>query len=75
MHVLDAEIDVIGTIKTDDLITKGPWADIRAFGAVGDVASGGTVVSSIIINLDASRTVTPKAGVLSCGLSTCAGQG
>jgi len=30
------ELDVVGTIKTDDLVTKGPWIDLRYYGAIGN---------------------------------------
>ena len=29
-------VSFAGTYTTDDLITKGPWVDVRAYGAVGD---------------------------------------
>ncbi len=46
------------TIHADDVITKGPWVDVRAFGAVGDgVADDAAAIQAAIDSLDVRRGV------------------
>jgi hypothetical protein len=45
-------LEVSGTVKTDDFITKGPWVDVRAFGAEGDgVADDTDAVNAALASL------------------------
>ncbi len=45
-------LEVSGTVKTDDFITKGPWVDVRAFGAAGDGITDDTdAVNSALASL------------------------
>lgn len=39
-----------GTVPFDDIITKGPWVDVRAFGAVGDGVTDDTAAIYSAIN-------------------------
>jgi len=39
---LISSLTCAGTYTTDDIITKGPWIDVRAYGAVGDGATDDT---------------------------------
>jgi hypothetical protein len=38
------------TIKTSDIISKGPWVDVRAFGAIGDGTTDDTVAIQNALN-------------------------
>ncbi|MDD4985702.1 MAG: glycosyl hydrolase family 28-related protein, partial [Dehalococcoidales bacterium] len=47
-------LDVWGTARTEDFITKGPWIDVRAFGATGDGVTDDT--AAIAAALDSLGT-------------------
>ena len=42
---VDGDLDVTGMITTADIITKGPWVDVRAYGANGDDEEDDTAAS------------------------------
>ncbi|HET8574880.1 MAG TPA: glycosyl hydrolase family 28-related protein [Candidatus Paceibacterota bacterium] len=41
--------EITGTVTADDLITKGPWVDVRAFGAKGDGTTDDTAAFNAAI--------------------------
>jgi hypothetical protein len=55
------KLQVAGTLTATDLVTSGPWLDVRALGAVGDGVTDDTAAIQAAINQ--SRNVFIPAGV------------
>lgn len=51
------KLEVAGTVRSHDLLTEGPWVDVRAFGAVGDGRADDSMAIQAAIDQVPNRAV------------------